>query len=302
MRVIFAGTPPIAAQALTELARFHEVCLVVTRPDAPYGRKRLLTPSAVAIKAAELNIPVLKTNKIAATELEQIVAANAELSIVVAFGSIIPQAALNIMPWWNLHFSLLPKWRGATPLQYSMIEQTGIGITVFEIERELDSGPLIAQLAMTIEPDEIAGEALERFTEAGMSMVLKALDERPEPIKQQGDFSLAPKIDRSQARISLGTSAEKLAAFINALNPEPGAWAEIDGQAVKLMRAKPMGRGVLPVSNLAAAGKISLVEGKALLEVEDGSQLELIEVQPAGKQIMKAADWLRGQGNEVQIG
>lgn len=302
MRLIFAGTPPIAAQALSDLARVHEVCLVITRPDAPSGRKRVITPSPVAARAQELGIPVLKTNKLGANDLQQLKDAGADLCLVVAFGSIIPQAALEIMPWWNLHFSLLPQWRGATPLQHSIIEHTGIGISVFEIERGLDTGPLIAQLPMTIGPDEIASEALERFTTAGMKLVLDALKDMPKPNPQQGETSLAPKISRDQARISLRKSATELAAFINALNPEPGAWSEVNGQVIKLMRARPIARSDAGSSSSSKPGTISVVEGKALLEVEDGSRLELIEVQPAGKQIMRATDWLRGHGSEVKIG
>jgi len=141
MKIVFAGTPENAALALELVSKTHEVVLVITRPDAEVGRKRILTPSPVATKAMELGLPVLKANRVNEEELARIKDAKAKLALVVAFGSLIPQSALNALPWWNIHFSLLPKWRGASPLQQS-IRSGGVGAGVTLFERRLFLQPV----------------------------------------------------------------------------------------------------------------------------------------------------------------
>lgn len=301
MRLIFAGTPAIAAQALKGLSREHEIALVITREDAPVGRKRIVTPSPVAQLANELGLPVLKTSRVG-SELDQIVKADADLAVVVAYGALIPRAALEILSWWNLHFSLLPSWRGATPLQHSMIHAHGAGISVFELEEGLDTGPVIAQLPMEFAASETAGEALVRFTNAGIALVLGALRDKPTPSPQRGEVSLAPKISRDQARIDFGGSAEVVAGTINALNPEPTAWALHADQPIKLLRAKSLG-GVdwSGFDQSREPGELWLSENRVLLECGGGTRLELFELQPAGKKPMSAIDFIRGQQRKVVL-
>lgn len=301
MRLIFAGTPKIAAYALAELSIHHDIALVVTRNDSFVGRKRVLTPSAVAQKAIELELPILKADKITQHELAEIAQAKAELGIVVAFGSLLPQAALEEIDWWNLHFSLLPKWRGATPLQHSMMNSDGIGISVFVLERGMDTGPIILQRAMVLKQSETAGEALDRFTAVGTSMMLEALNSRPKGTPQLGEPSLAPKIVRAQARIDPHQPAAKVAAMVNALSPEPMAWAEIAGHSLLILRAQSLERGKSSSEPKIGVGEVRESDRRVLLGCAQDTHLELLEVQPAGKKAMSARDWFRGQTQLVRL-
>lgn len=302
MRLVFAGTPPIAAQALRALASKHEVVLVVTREDAPVGRKRVVTPSAVAIAATELGLEVLKANRLTQDVVEQIRSAGAEHAVVVAFGGMVPPQALELFPWWNVHFSLLPQWRGATPLQHSMIYNSGQGVTVFELESGLDTGPVIVSQPVEVGATETAGEALTRFTEIGIQLVLGALERLPASVPQSGEPTFAPKIARSESRLNFALPADHVARTINALNPEPASWAEVEGLPVKLLRAKPLGSiswGEL--SQPLAQGEVRLEGNRVLVGCGFGTQFELLEAQPAGKKPMAAGDWLRGQSKVVKF-
>ena len=302
MRLVFAGTPPLAAQALRSLASKHEVVLVLTREDAPVGRKRVVTPSAVAAAATELGLEVLKANRLTQQVVEKIASTKAELGVVVAFGAMVPPTALELFPWWNVHFSLLPQWRGATPLQHSIIHNSGQGITVFELESGLDTGPIVASQAVEVGATETAGEALSKFTEIGIQLVLEALKQSSAPVPQRGEPTFAPKITRSEARLDFSLPADHVARSINALNPEPAAWAELDSVPVKLLRAKPLGSvswGEL--SQPLSQGEVRLEANRVLVGCGSGTQFELLEVQPAGKKPMAAGDWLRGQSKAVKF-
>lgn len=303
MRLIFAGTPQLAAVSLERLAAEHEIQLVITRPDAAIGRRQKLSPSRVAEVAERLGLAILKTDSIGAPELKRIQLARAELGVVVAFGALLPRPALATLPWWNLHFSLLPEWRGATPLQHSMMHGTGIGITVFELETGMDTGPIISQRAMQLTPNETAGEALERFAERGIELVLEALTQARVGSAQLGPASYAPKISRAQARINLSESATKNVAKINALNPEPMAWLELEGEPIRLLRATV--RDWATASDDQAVlepGAIWLDDKAVMLACGAGTALRLLEVQPAGKRAMAAADWFRGLNKKVSLG
>ena len=301
MRLIFAGTPAIAAQALEDLNRFHEVALVITREDSAVGRKKLLTASPVARTANELGIPVLKTSKVSEV-LDRLAEVEADLAIVVAYGALIPKAALELLPWWNIHYSLLPAWRGATPLQHSMIFNEGIGISIFELEQGLDTGPIVSNKPMEFLPHEIASEALVRFTREASELLMETLRAMPDAKSQQGEFSLAPKISRSEARVDFSMGADKLARRINALNPEPTAWAELEGNPVKLLRAKSLG-GVdwQSIDANGEPGSLWVDDNRVLLGCGNGTRLELIELQPAGKKPMSAIDFMRGQAKPVKL-
>ena len=304
MKLIFAGTPSNAALALEALASTHEVVMVITREDAPVGRKRELTPSAVAAKAAELGISTLKRNKLSPGDIDAIRASGAERAIVVAYGALIPQALLDVIPWWNLHFSLLPSWRGATPLQHSMLNGgQGAGISLFELEAGLDTGPILATQAREIDYSKTCGELLEEFTHSGSAMILETLKTLPTPTIQQGEASLAPKIGRDQARLDMSSPADQLAWKIMGLNPEPGAWAEIEGAPIRILRAASLGSTDWDAvdGERFAPGRVSLQGGKVLLHCAGGTRLELTQVQPAGKKVMPAIDWHRGLNKEIRL-
>ena len=300
MKIIFAGTPENAALALELVSKTHEVVLVITRPDAEIGRKRMLTPSPVATKAHDLGLAVLKTNRISDEELSVIKAAGAGLALVVAFGSLIPQAALNALPWWNIHFSLLPKWRGASPLQQSILSGgIGAGVTLFELDAGMDTGPIIASQEIALGENETTAAALERFTIAGVDLFQQQAGLGNAPVPQTGDATFAPKLNRSKARLNLSDNALSVHRAVMAFNPEPMAWCELDGNPIRILETRSLGS-----SNWAenpSRGRVSKSSERILLECQDGSRLELVTVQPAGKQAMTAADWFRGLGDGVHL-
>ena len=294
MRLIFAGTPEVASLALELIADKHEVTLVLTRPDAPIGRKRITTPSPVASKAEQLGLNVHKTNKIDEEALNAIRQSNADKAVIVAYGAMIPQAALSALPWWNLHFPVLPEWRGATPLQHSMMHDTGIGISVFEIDSGLDTGPLISQLPLSFLENETAGEALIRFTEEGSNLLIRSLEENPQPMIQEGSSSLAPKITRLDAKINFEENAADLIRFIRAANPEPMAWAIQNGEPIRIIFASAT-TSSLDSGKLRGVGEIyKSDDNEIVVQCGDKSSLRLELVQPAGKRETVATDWWNG--------
>ena len=294
MRLIFAGTPKVASRALELIAEKHEVALVLTRPDAPIGRKRIITPSPVASMADQLGLRVHKTDKIEQETLRLIRESDAEKAVVVAYGAMIPEAALSALPWWNLHFSLLPEWRGATPLQHSMMHDTGIGITIFELDSGLDTGPLISQQPLSFLENETSGEALIRFTEEGSNLLIQALEKKPETIIQEGAASLAPKITRLDAKIDFETKAADIIRFIKAANPEPMAWATQNGEPVRILFATAATSN--PESlKLREVGEIyKNDESEIIVKCGNETSLRLQLVQPAGKRETPATDWWNG--------
>jgi methionyl-tRNA formyltransferase len=300
MRIIFAGTPENAALALELVSKTHEVVLVITRPDAEVGRKRILTPSPVATKAMELGLPVLKANRISEEEFARIKDAEAELALVVAFGSLIPQSALNALPWWNIHFSLLPKWRGASPLQQSILSGgVGAGVTLFELDAGMDTGPIIASQEISPGENETTSAALERFTIAGVNLFQQHAGKSTVPTAQTGDATFAPKLNRSSARLNLSDNALSVHRAVMAFNPEPMAWCELDGNPIRILETRSLGSSSW--TETPSEGKVFKSAEKVLLECSDGSRLELVTVQPAGKQAMAASDWFRGLGVEVHL-
>jgi methionyl-tRNA formyltransferase len=301
MRIIFAGTPENAALGLDLVSKHHEVALVITREDAEVGRKRLLTPSPVAQKASELGLPLLKANRVGSDELELVKTANAEVALVIAFGSLIPQSALDALPWWNIHFSLLPMWRGASPLQQSILSGgVGAGVSLFELDAGMDTGPILAQMPIQPLENETTGEALKRFTVAGIDLFLDAAGKFPVAKPQVGDATYAPKLDRQSARLDLGLNALEVHGAVMAFNPEPMAWCELNGSPVRILESRSMGKSSW-VQDAQKPGRVTKSAQRILLECGEGTQLELVRVQPAGKQVMPAADWYRGLGGEVVL-
>jgi methionyl-tRNA formyltransferase len=304
MKLIFAGTPDIAADALRELALKHEIVLAITREDAPVGRNRIVTPSPVALVAEQHGIKVLKRNRITPADLPEIRESGADLALVIAYGALIPSSALELMPWWNLHFSLLPKWRGAAPLQYSIMHLgDGAGITLFELEAGLDTGPIIAALPMQIDPAKTYGEHLEIFTSAGLELITDSLAKMTKSRAQTGEPSFAPKLDRGLAKLDFSLPSQLVSAKIMALNPEPVAFGLLDNEPFRILRASSLGTtnwaeldGVAP-----RPGRVIQNGGRVLVECGGGSRIELQSVQPAGKKAMAAGDWFRGLNKEVVL-
>src|SRR3954467_9509640 len=234
MRVVFAGTPEVALPALDAVAdSAHELVGVVTRPDAPAGRGRRLTPSPVAQRAEELGVPALKPDHPREPEFQ---AALRELAPdccpVVAYGALLPQSALDIPPhgWVNLHFSCLPAWRGAAPVQHAVWAGDEVtGATTFRIVREMDAGPTYGVMTERIRDTDTAGDLLARLAEGGSGLLVATLDgiedgnvdARPQPVE---GMSLAPKITVADGQVAWGEPAVAVDRRIRACTPAPGAW------------------------------------------------------------------------------
>lgn len=299
MRVLFAGTPGVAVPSLDALidAGF-DVAAVLTRPDAPTGRKRVLTPSPVAARAAELGLEIIHAAKVDAGVTARIAAVRPDVAAIVAYGGLVPRAALDIPRhgWINLHFSLLPAWRGAAPVQRAVIAGDDItGAVTFQLEEGLDTGPVIGTLTEQVRPDDTAGTLLERLSHSGsvlLAQTLSAIDSGaayPQP--QQGEVSLAPKLTIEDGRINWSEPALAIGRRARGVTPEPGAWTMLDGQRVKLEPVL-----LRPGQSALAPGQLAM-DGKSVLVGTGSHPVELVRVQPAGKKMMSAADWARGQAS-----
>lgn len=296
MRVLFAGTPAVAVPSLDALIEAgFEIVAVLTRPDAPTGRKRILTPSPVAARAAELGIDIIHASKVDAGTTERIASYEPDVAAIVAYGGLVPQAALGVPRhgWINLHFSLLPAWRGAAPIQRSVIAGDDItGAATFLLEEGLDTGPVFGTLTETVRPEDTAGDLLERLSRSGavlLSQTLSAVESgKAAPQPQQGDVSLAPKLTLDDGRLDWTQPALAINRRSRGVTPEPGAWTTLDGQRVKL---EPV--GLRPDIRDLAPGQVR-VDGKNVLVGTGSHAVQLGRIQPAGKKMMPSADWARG--------
>jgi methionyl-tRNA formyltransferase len=296
MRVVFAGTPEVAIPALDAIAASsHDLVGVVTRPDAPAGRGRRLTESPVAQRAEELGLPVLKPGRPREPEfLDDLRALAPECCPVVAYGALLPQSALDIPPhgWVNLHFSVLPAWRGAAPVQHAIRAGDEVsGATTFRIVKELDAGPTFGVMTETIRPDDTAGDLLARLAEGGAGLLVATLDGIAEGSlearEQAADgVSFAPKIQVEDARIDWSEPAAAVDRQIRACTPFPGAWTTYDGERVKV-------GPVTPVEADLAPGTLEVTKSAVLVGTAGGA-VRLGEVKPHGRRQMAAADWARG--------
>lgn len=295
MRLVYAGTPQVAVPTLDALVRSgHEVVAVVTRPDAPIGRKRVLTPSPVAARAHELGLDVIKAARLGDAETEAIAALQPDLGVVVAYGGLIRRPLLETPAhgWINLHFSLLPRWRGAAPAQRSVLSGESVtGVSVFRLDEGLDTGPLYVSREVAIDPDETSGELLERLAESGPVDVLAAIDAIASgiaPTPQVGEATHAAKLTVDDGRIDWAQSARLVSARIRGATPEPGAWTTLGGERFKVHRAR-----LTDVAAGGEAGRVRLDGGRVLVDTADDA-IELVTVQAPGKRAMSAGDWARG--------
>ena len=299
MRLVFAGTPEPALPALRHLidSPRHEVIAVLTRPDAPVGRHRKPEPSPVAREALARGIPLLRPARPNSPEFVAELAALApECCAVVAYGALLRDALLAVPPhgWINLHFSLLPAWRGAAPVQAAIAAgDTITGATTFRIEPSLDSGPVYGVVTETIRPIDTAGDLLERLALSGAALLSTTLDgiadgtltARPQPAD---GVSMAPKITVEQARVRWDLPAPVVERRIRAVTPNPGAWTLIGDLRVKL---GPVGIDDAPEA--LPPGAIH-VDRKSVWIGTGSAPVRLNQIQPPGKKPMNAVDWARG--------
>ncbi|MGP3980214.1 methionyl-tRNA formyltransferase [Streptomyces sp. KR80] len=303
MKLVFAGTPEVAVPALDALIASdrHEVAAVVTRPDAPAGRGRRLVASPVAQRAEEAGIEVLKPLKPRDEDfLARLRDIAPDCCPVVAYGALLPKAALEVPAhgWVNLHFSLLPAWRGAAPVQHAVLAGDEVtGATTFLIEEGLDSGPVYGVVTEEVRPTDTSGDLLTRLAFAGAGLLVATMDgiedgtleAVPQPTE---GVSHAPKISVEDARIDWAAPALRVDRVVRGCTPAPGAWTLFRGDRLKVM---PL--ALLPDRTDLAPGELSVTKN-AVYAGTGSHAVELQWVKPQGKKPMRAADWARG----VRIG
>ncbi|MEJ5996805.1 methionyl-tRNA formyltransferase [Corynebacterium sp. H130] len=301
MKLVFAGTPEPAVVALQKLlASEHEVVAVITRPDARKGRGRTLHPSPVAALAQEHGIETLKptTLKPGTEDGESIRQRLGELAPdcipVVAYGNLVTKDLLEIAPhgWVNLHFSLLPAWRGAAPVQAAIFAGDDItGATTFRIEEGLDTGPVLGTLTQEIKASDTADSLLTSLAYSGADLLVATMDGLEsgtiQAVPQQGEASYAPKITKDDAKVDWTRPDFAIDRQIRAFTPAPGPWTELGQDRFKI------GGVQLTTDNFLAPGELSISKS-AVLVGTGTNDLQITHIQPPGKKMMVAADWARG--------
>lgn len=304
MRIVFAGTPATAVPTLEALvASRHEVAAVITRPDARVGRGRSLQPSPVALAAEAHGITVLKPTSTSDPEfLAQLAATDARLGVIVAYGALLRRDVLDALEfgWVNLHYSVLPAWRGAAPVQRSIMAGDEVtGATVFSLVEALDAGPVLGTITERIREDDTAGALLDRLSDEGAKLVVDVVDHIEDgdigAVSQPEDgVSYAHKLTTEDARIDWRRPAFAIDRQIRGCTPAPGAWTEVDGLRLKVGPLTIAEESTLE-PGVAAIGKREVRVGTATTDVVLG------EVQPHGKKAMAAADWGRGLGGATKV-
>jgi methionyl-tRNA formyltransferase len=272
VRLVFFGTPADAVPALRALHEAgHHVALVVTQPDRRRGRGGRVDPSPVKIAAQELGLAV-RTPERAREITDEVAASGADVGVVVAFGQILPESLFTSVPlgFVNVHFSLLPRWRGAAPVERAILAgDAETGVCIMAIEHALDTGAVFVRAATPIGDDETAGELRERLVALGTDLLVETLPNlatiTPEP--QAGEATLAPKLTVEEFELDFARPVDELVRVVRAGNPRPGAWTTVDGRRLKVWRAR----------------------------VGDDGTLALLEVQPEGRARMSGEAWIRGR-------
>ena len=305
MRCVFAGTPDVAGVALRSILNSpHEVVAVITRPDSRTGRGQNLVPSAVAELAHAEGIPILTPTDLHDLDFEmQLRELKPDCCPVVAYGALVPPTLLSVPlhGWVNLHFSLLPSWRGAAPVQWAVLTGDVLtGATTFSLEAGLDTGPIFGTVTEQIGDLDTSGSVLERLAEAGGQLLVATLDaissNSIEALPQRNfDISYAPKLTGEDARIRWTDPWVGVDRRIRATTPNPGPWTLADGERIKLgpLNADQVGSDIS-----LSPGQLALVDGAVLVGTAT-KPARLNCVQPAGKKLMPAGDWIRGLRSQL---
>jgi methionyl-tRNA formyltransferase len=301
VRTVYLGTSPFAVSVLERLAASdHRPLLVVTRPDRPRGRGRKLSPPPVADAARALGIDLIQPDSVNSDEARAAIAAVApEAVLICAYGALIREPLLSEHPMWNVHPSLLPRWRGAAPIERAiMAGDRETGVSIMRPTAEMDAGPVCLQAAEPITPDDDYGSLAPRLERLGGDLLVRALDTRPEFVEQPAEgVTLADKIGPEDRRLDPALAAAELERRVRALTPHIGAFVEEpEGERLGVRRAAVVGE----VAGLAP-GELAAPEGRLLYGAADGA-LELLEVAPAGSRPMDAGSYLRGRGARLVEG
>jgi len=296
VRIIFAGTPPFAAAALDALVDAgHEIVLVLTQPDRPAGRGMKLTPSAVKQVALARGLPVSQPPSLKSPEAQaELQAADADVMVVAAYGQLLPQAVLNLPRFGclNVHASLLPRWRGAAPIQRAILAgDAETGVTIMQMDAGLDTGAMLSKIIVPIRDSDTAASLHDALAVAGASAIVAALANYPAlvPLAQDAaEATYAPKLGKDEAQLDWRQPATALARAVRAYHPVPGAWTLLDGTPLKVWAAQ-----VVPGSG--APGEVLCAEADQLVVACGDGALALQEIQPAGSKRMSAAAFLAGR-------
>ncbi len=297
MRIVFAGSPAAAVPSLRALAASsHQVVAVITREDSRQGRRGVMTPTAVALAAEELDLPVIRANRLTDEIADTVAALGVELGVIVAYGGLVREPLLSVPDhgWINLHFSVLPRWRGAAPVQHAIIagDET-TGATVFTLVPELDAGDILGQITEPIGRLQTAGALLESLSTSGAELLARVVDAialgtaRATP--QEGEVTVAPKLTLSDGEIDWQLPAERVHDRIRGVTPEPGAFTSIDGGRLKVLSA------VIARDTPRLSPGVVELRGKSVVVGTGTTPIELLTVHPAGRKVMDAGSWWRGR-------
>lgn len=297
LRLVFAGSPVAAVPSLATLAGSrHEVAAVITREDSPQGRRGVLTPTPVAVEAEGRGIPVIRANRLAGAATEEVQALAPDLGVIVAYGGLVREPLLSTprLGWINLHFSILPRWRGAAPVQRAIMAGDDItGATVFQLVPELDAGDVFGRMTEPIGAHQTAGRLLESLSASGAELLARVVDALADGTAraeaQVGDVTTAPKLSLEDGRIDWTRPAREVYDLVRGVTPEPGAFTTVDDARLKVLEAA-IARDVPRL----APGEFALV-GRAVHVGTATEPLELVTVHPAGRKAMDAASWWRGR-------
>jgi methionyl-tRNA formyltransferase len=297
LRVVFAGSPLAAVPSLRQLAASrHSILATVTREPSPVGRRGTLTETPVAEAARELGIPLIEADRFTADASAAVTALAPDLGVIVAYGALVKEPLLSTprLGWINLHFSLLPRWRGAAPVQRAIIAgDTVTGASVFQLVPELDAGEVFASVSEPIGRLQTAGHLLETLAIVGAKVLVSVVDALADGIAtatpQFGEVTFAPKLHLEDGRVDWNQPAELIANLIRGVTPEPGAFTTVDGVRLKIIQA-----AIAHGAPRLAPGKFAS-SGSSVLVGSSSVPIELVRVLPAGRTTMAASDWWRGR-------
>ena len=303
MKIIFMGTPALAVPSLDVLRDEHEIILAVTQPDKPAGRGHQLAASPVKQRAIECGIAVSQPERARDEEfVEQLRELAPDAIAVVAYGQILPRAILELAPRGcvNLHFSLLPRWRGAAPVQRAILNgDTTTGVTTQWMAEKLDAGDVILQREVEIAPDETSGQLLERLTPIGAEVLRETMQllergEAPRTPQDESAVTMAPSIKKEEGQVDWSDAASNIINRVRAMNPWPTAWCNFHAQPLKIWKAT-----VESQSSSGPPGRVLALTAEGITVATGDGAVLLMEIQAPGKPRMKAADWARGARLEV---
>ena len=298
MRVVFLGTPDFAVPSLKAINNSkHKIVAVVTQPDKPVGRRAVVTPSPVKVCAEELGLKVLQYSKISAEGIDDLKSLAADIMVTCAFGQILSEEVLGIAPHGvvNVHASLLPKYRGSAPIQYSVINGDAVtGVTIMQTEKGIDTGDILAVSKVSVGDDETAGDLFDKLSLIGAKLIAETLDKIENgdivPVKQDDNEATYVKmIKKSDALIDWSKPSRTVNNLIRGMNPWPVAYTVFNGKAIKIYSAKALDK-----SFDCRPGQVAVANKKLVVGCGVGS-LEIVELQPEGGRRMSAKDYLLGR-------